>query len=383
MKFYKYLFLIAVFPLVCGFANIAHRGDNGLGRYAEHSFLAYDSAIVNGADYIELDLQKTKDNVLVVSHDDNLSRVFGVNLDIGKTDYQTLSKYRNQSGEKMHTLKSVFQRYQGDPRVKFMLETKNENAPVGMEHELVKLIKAYHLEKRILFESFSLQSLALLKKLAPSIPRTVLGGDYHNVGNNQYFADGMYSPLAAKYLAKHNRGYIIWGVDQLKTSQKLVNNPLVSGVMTDFASQLGRLNRNQDFLLTHKIQGQVRINSPFAVVENSYQIFKEGSLIDVSAITRINGQLYYELMPGQYLSSDFVNLAHPKEPITETGFLFVKKNTPVYPVPSDAAISTRSLRPNSRWNYYAYVTKNEGSFYNLGGNQWIKGDDVLKAHSLK
>ncbi|MBA2534784.1 MAG: glycerophosphodiester phosphodiesterase, partial [Rubrobacter sp.] len=52
--------------------NIGHRGASG---YApEHTFASYDLAIELGADYIEQDLQLTKDGVLVVLHDETLDR---------------------------------------------------------------------------------------------------------------------------------------------------------------------------------------------------------------------------------------------------------------------------------------------------------------------
>ena len=76
------IFFILVFPFTFGFLNIAHRGDNEQGKFAEHSWMAYDRALCAQVDYLELDLQKTSDNVLVVSHDDNLSRVKMVNLSI-------------------------------------------------------------------------------------------------------------------------------------------------------------------------------------------------------------------------------------------------------------------------------------------------------------
>ena len=49
--------------------NIGHRGASGLAP--EHTFAAYDLALQPGADYIEQDLQLTKDKVLVVIHDDD------------------------------------------------------------------------------------------------------------------------------------------------------------------------------------------------------------------------------------------------------------------------------------------------------------------------
>lgn len=55
-------------------------------------------------------LQESSDHVLVVSHDDNLSRVFGVDEAIEKNNFKKLTNYRNQSGESIHSLEEVFQR---------------------------------------------------------------------------------------------------------------------------------------------------------------------------------------------------------------------------------------------------------------------------------
>lgn len=49
MKLKKLLLLFIALPFLYGFSNIAHRGDNELGKYAEHSFLAYDHAATQGA----------------------------------------------------------------------------------------------------------------------------------------------------------------------------------------------------------------------------------------------------------------------------------------------------------------------------------------------
>ena len=51
---------------------IAHRGASGLAP--EHTVAAYDRAVAIGADYLEQDLQITRDGVLVVLHDDTLDR---------------------------------------------------------------------------------------------------------------------------------------------------------------------------------------------------------------------------------------------------------------------------------------------------------------------
>ena len=60
------------FVLTEDFIIIAHRGASA---YApEHTLAAYDLAVRSGADYIEVDLQVTKDGELIALHDDKLDR---------------------------------------------------------------------------------------------------------------------------------------------------------------------------------------------------------------------------------------------------------------------------------------------------------------------
>src|SRR5215813_9735083 len=55
---------------------IAHRGASG---YApEHTLIGYQLAIEQGADFVEQDLQVTKDGVLICLHDPDLERTTNV-----------------------------------------------------------------------------------------------------------------------------------------------------------------------------------------------------------------------------------------------------------------------------------------------------------------
>mgnify|MGYP002636861943 CR=1 FL=1 len=49
-------------PLVVG-----HRGS--LGHFPEHTIAGYTDAWLNGVDWVELDLQRTSDGVLIAQHD--------------------------------------------------------------------------------------------------------------------------------------------------------------------------------------------------------------------------------------------------------------------------------------------------------------------------
>lgn len=71
---------------------IAHRGYKAL--YPENSIPAFESALAAGAHAIETDLQITKDNVVVLSHDPTLKRCFGRDEKIADCDWAFLSTLR-------------------------------------------------------------------------------------------------------------------------------------------------------------------------------------------------------------------------------------------------------------------------------------------------
>jgi glycerophosphoryl diester phosphodiesterase len=172
--------------------NIGHRGASG---YApEHTIPAYDLALKMGADYIEQDLQLTKDGVLVALHDDTLDRtargpkrnctglVIEKTLeqiktcDVGTWFNQTYPQYAKPEyvGLKIPTLEEVFQRY--GRGVNYYIETKNPEAAPGMEEELLRLMDEYGLTQpaadrwQVLIQSFSPASLQKIHAYNPTLP---------------------------------------------------------------------------------------------------------------------------------------------------------------------------------------------------------------------
>jgi len=90
----------------------AHRGASG--HALENTFKAFEKARHLGADGIELDVQCTKDNRLVVYHDFDLFRLAGVNKKINECTYEELLNYpigkhmlRRFSRERIPTFEEV------------------------------------------------------------------------------------------------------------------------------------------------------------------------------------------------------------------------------------------------------------------------------------
>ena len=68
----------------------AHRGDTSL--YPENTIEAFKGAVEKQTDWIELDVQETKDKKVVVSHDANLKRVAGIDRNIYDMNYDEVKK---------------------------------------------------------------------------------------------------------------------------------------------------------------------------------------------------------------------------------------------------------------------------------------------------
>ena len=170
---------------------IAHRGASG---YApEHTFFAYDKAKNElGADYIELDLQMTKDGNLIAMHDETVDRTTGgkyhgpvknyttaqlKKMDVGSWFNQKNPQYANPkyAGAKIPTLDEILQRY--GTNTNYYIETKSPNVYPGMEEKLLNTLSKHGMTTpdklrngQVVIQSFSQESLLKMKKLNPNMP---------------------------------------------------------------------------------------------------------------------------------------------------------------------------------------------------------------------
>ncbi|HEU0004545.1 MAG TPA: glycerophosphodiester phosphodiesterase family protein [Terriglobia bacterium] len=196
---------------------IAHRGASA---YApEHTKAAYELAIRQGADYVEQDLQMTKDGVLICSHDAELSRTTNVEeifpdraevrnadakgpkkgwyavdftlaeikrLDAGSWFNQAnaFAAHKDYEGLNLPTLEETIVLI--GKRARLYIEMKYvpfyESMGKDMVGALVMVLKSHRLEPvalsdalpPVFIQSFSKASLLKLKELAPNYPRVQL-----------------------------------------------------------------------------------------------------------------------------------------------------------------------------------------------------------------
>ena len=155
------------------FINYAHRGAS---EYTpENTFLAFYMGIYMGANGIETDVQKTKDGVLVLFHDDSLERVMGQSGAISDYTYSQLCEFNVKNGDltdKIVTLDEFIEKF-AFRDITFAIELKYS----GYEKEVSDIIVKYNAVKKCVVTSFRIECLEKIKKINPEIKTGYLAFD--------------------------------------------------------------------------------------------------------------------------------------------------------------------------------------------------------------
>lgn len=156
----------------------AHRGASA---YApENTLAAFELAVRQNADGIELDAKLTRDGQVIVIHDQTLDRTTN---GTGRVSQQPLSAIKTLDagehfdacfkGEPVPTLSEVFEAV---GRVSFInVELTNYESPRDpLAEEVANTVKRHNLADRILFSSFNPLVLRRIHRLLPTVPLGLL-----------------------------------------------------------------------------------------------------------------------------------------------------------------------------------------------------------------
>ncbi len=154
--------------------NFAHRGFSG--KYPENTLLAFEKAMQEGVDGIELDVQLTADGEPVIIHDEKVDRTTNGKGAVAAYTLAELKKldasyiYEGQMGfNPIPTLKEYFELVQKSALVTNIELKTGVNEYPGIEQKVYNLIREYGLEKRIIISSFNHFSVMRMKELAPEL----------------------------------------------------------------------------------------------------------------------------------------------------------------------------------------------------------------------
>lgn len=170
----------------------AHRGD--CSNAPENTLAAFQSAIDNGADIIELDVRETADGEIVIMHDESLRRTCGVDKKVGKLTYEELLQYKPTAAykgkdkeqfadEKIPTLSEAIELI-GDS-AKINIELKPASTDKGFAKKVAAIIEEYDYYDQCVVASLNYGSIKKIKTIDPKIETVyvmaVAMGDFYGL----------------------------------------------------------------------------------------------------------------------------------------------------------------------------------------------------------
>ena len=187
---------------------IAHRGLHNNDTIPENSLKAFQKCIDKNIP-IELDVRVTKDQQIVVFHDDKLSRMTEIDGYVNNIDYADLLSARLlKTNEKIPLFSEVLELVNG--KVPILIEVKNING-VNYEKELWEILKNYKGEYAI--QSFSPFILEWFKLNAPQVKRGQLSSFFKKERSISWVARYLLKRL--KFNKRSEPNFISYNLDDM------------------------------------------------------------------------------------------------------------------------------------------------------------------------
>ena len=212
----------------------AHRGFSR--KAPENTLPAFEAAMDCGADYIELDVQLTADDVLVVCHDDKLDRTTDGTGKLSSYTYDELMQFSagswfGKDGEfddvRIPSMTEVLDLVGKD--IMLNIEIKRSGDPKRTAEKVVELVEEYGIVNSCYVTSFSYPALKKVKQLNPKIKTAFIA----NLATATSYAQLPYiDAVSMNYLfvnqsvvnsAHHNgKRIFVWTVDRQSEMQKMM-----------------------------------------------------------------------------------------------------------------------------------------------------------------
>jgi len=219
---------------------IAHRGASSLAR--ENTIESFQRAIEIGVDMIEFDVRRTKDQVLIVHHDELME-----GKSVKELTYDEISKMATGQGFSIPTFEEVLKYTSG--KIKMDVEIKEE----GYEKEVVELLSRYFGKDQFVITSFHDACIKRIKNNHPDIKAGLILGiskPEHPIRTriSEFFPAKRCREAKADFLVPHwrllgfgflgrvkreNTPVFVWTVNDEKMIWKLLHDERIDAIITD------------------------------------------------------------------------------------------------------------------------------------------------------
>ncbi len=219
---------------------IGHRGAAAL--RPENTMASVLKAIEDGADWVEIDVQETADDEIIVAHDSDFMKLAGVNLKVWDATMEDVAEIDigswygpEYADERTPTLRDVLAAAKG--RAKVIIELKYYGHDVNLENRVVALVEEFGMEDDIATMSLKYPAVQKMKALRPDWRAGVLAatavGDLSGLeGDFVAVNAAMATPGLVRSVQAAGKDLYVWTVnDPLQMSAMASMG--VDGLITD------------------------------------------------------------------------------------------------------------------------------------------------------
>jgi glycerophosphoryl diester phosphodiesterase len=249
----------------------AHRGAAGLAP--ENTLAAFRIALALGADGTEMDLQLTRDGVVVVIHDDTVNRTTDGHGRIGDLTLAEVKRLDAGAkfepafrGERIPTLRELIDLVKTSGRDQFRLNLEikfaegQEGQPADLEERVLAVLAETNFLDRVITQSFYHPSAAKMKRLAPQIAAGLLVGQRRQPADPvaavrshrvDYYAPhhSLVTPDLLRTLHQAGIPVVTWTVNDPADMRRLMGMGLGSlpgdGMISDYPDRLVNLRKSR------------------------------------------------------------------------------------------------------------------------------------------
>jgi glycerophosphoryl diester phosphodiesterase len=244
---------------------IAHRGASA--DAPENTLAAMELAIQQGADWVEIDVQETRDGEVVVLHDADLKKIGNSNFKVSESSLEELQSVdigswmdASFSDQRIPTLEQLLAFCKG--RVKVFIELKYYGHEQHLEERVAKIVENAGMKDQVAVMSLSYAGIRKMKSIRPEWPVGLLSsiaiGDITRLEVDFFAINAQFAKRSfVKRVHRKNQKVLVWTVNDPVTMSAMMSRG-VDGIITDkpgLAAKVMQERANLD--LTERIIIQV------------------------------------------------------------------------------------------------------------------------------
>ena len=219
---------------------VAHRGASA--NAPENTLAAMELAISKGADWVEIDVQETRDGEVVVIHDSDLKKIGGSGRKVFESTLAELQsvdigswKDPSFSDQRIPTLQQLLELCKD--RIKVVIELKYYGQEERLEERVASIVEAVGMQDQIAIMSLSYPAVQKMKSIRPQwqvgLLASVSIGDITRLEADFFAVNANFASRAfIKHVHSRGKKLMVWTVND-PISMSAMMSKGVDGIITD------------------------------------------------------------------------------------------------------------------------------------------------------